>query len=133
MNYFSLRVVLDYTYSLGDLQPYFNGLENGVAIATRCPTCKRTCFPPRMICERDGSKTNWYQLDGTGTIVALTEQASGEMFALVKMDGADNRVLARVETAGLKEDDRVEIMVRQSSSEHPANLIGFKTIGSGSD
>ena len=133
MNYFPLRVVLDYTYSLGDLQPYFDGLANGVAIGTRCPTCQRTCFPPRLICERDGSKTLWYQLDGSGTVVALTEQANGEIFALVKMDGADNRVLARVETAGLKEDDRVEIVVRQSSADHPANLIGFKIIGSGSD
>ena len=133
MNYFSLRVVLDYTYSLGDLQPYFDGLRNGVAMATRCSTCKRTCLPPRLICERDGNRTSWFQLDGTGTVVALTEQANGDIFALVKMDGADNRVLARVESAGLKEDDRVEIMVRQSSSEHPANLIGFKTIEGNDD
>ena len=38
--YFPLKVELDYSYSLGDLKPYFDALLEGRALASECPECR---------------------------------------------------------------------------------------------
>ena len=124
MNYFPLKLELDYSYSLGDLKPYFDALREGKALASRCPKCGKTGFPPRLICDDDHTSTEWQELEGTGCIVEMTtgKDANGECasFALIRMDGADNCALGRLKGDNLKKGDRVRLEVKNPNAEHPA-------------
>lgn len=105
-----LTLTLRYTRSVGDLAPYFDGLATGVARATRCATCGRSWFPPRLVCPRGHTDLRWSSLPGAGVVQALT-QGMGRLpfdaderrlvLALVAMEGADNLVLGRVDATGL--------------------------------
>lgn len=116
----SLTLTLRYTRSVGDLAPYFEGLATGVARATRCATCARSWFPPRLVCPRGHTDLRWLSLSGVGVVQALT-QGMGKlpfdaderplMLALVAMEGADNLVLGRVDaTVPVRAGDRVRLV-----------------------
>ena len=98
-----------YTHSLGALAPYFDGLAAGRAIASTCPACGRTWFPPRLGCCSRVGPPQWTTLAGTGRIVAGTNGGgtlpfgggpAGEGLALVALDGADNLALGWVDGLG---------------------------------
>lgn len=82
---------LDYTVPVGDLNPYFEALSEGKALASACANCGNVAFPARAQC---GScrETNmkWKPLDGTAKILFRTD-TSNAGFALVAFEGADTR------------------------------------------
>ncbi len=99
-----LQLKLDYQHGLGDLTPYFLGLDAGILQATVCKDCDAVWLPPRLTCTCGSHAMRWMQLGGTGTVLAVTQTISslpattvlGTMtFALVKFDGATNQALVR--------------------------------------
>ena len=100
-----IELRLRYAHGLGELSPYFAGLERGAAIATRCRDCHRTWFAPRLVCACGCRTLDWVELRGRGTIVALTRgratlpgmSVADELgFALIRMEGADNLCFGRL-------------------------------------
>ncbi len=126
--YFPLKLELDYCYSLGEMKPYFDALQEGRALASRCPVCECVNFPPRLICESDRQKSTWFELTGLGTIKQLTAGRS-ETFAHVAMDGAGNLFLGRLSGKNFKKGDRVKL-IRDTRAvvRHPAQSISFERI-----
>ena len=62
----TIDLVLRYTCAFGDLAPYFEGLSVGRAVASKCATCRRTWFPPRLGCCSRKGPTQWTTLAGSG-------------------------------------------------------------------
>ncbi len=131
-NYFSLKVELDYTYSLGALKPYFDALVETRALGSNCPTCGKVNFPPRIVCDNDRTDTEWIELNGTGEIIEFStgRDANGErvVFALIQMNGASNYCLGRLEERDLQVGDLVQINTSGLESAHPAQRVVFKRI-----
>ena len=130
-----LTLTLRYTHPLGALAPYFRGLEQGRAVASRCTTCGRTWFPPRLSCPAHGT-TNWVELSGRGRVVSVTVTDSvlpftsvraRHVFALIALDGAENHAFGRIAgapaaaCAGLV----VRLMRAAGTWPHPAQAAWF--------
>ena len=131
-----IEVTLRYTHSLGGLAPYLEGLAAGRAIASSCPTCRRTWFPPRPGCCSHRGPARWTALAGTGRIVAGTNGggplpfgggAAGEGLALIALDGADNFALGWVDGFGAvpPEGARVRLVTSGHRPPHPAQGARF--------
>ncbi len=127
---------LRYTHTLGALRPYFDGLRAGEATASRCPACKRTWFPPRLVCPRDHTGTQWVRLSGRGRIVnatagkarlPLAAVAGHHVFALVALDGADNVAFARLGVGQTvpAPGARVRLVRSPEAVPHPAQCAWF--------
>ncbi len=124
--YIPIRIELDYSYSLGELKPYFDALLEGRALASRCPECGRVSFPPRIKCEFDQQQSRWQELTGLGTIRRITVGRAGAL-AQIAMDGADNLCLGQVECINLKTNDRVRLMSgNRANIRHPAQCAFFQ-------
>lgn len=124
-----------YRHGLGALSHYFDGLERGEAHATRCASCGRTWFPPRLVCACGSDKTQWARLAGTGEVRAVTEgtmappldapRPSG-CFALIAMDGADNLAIGRIsETGPVVRGSWVRLVADPHHRAHPAQAAAF--------
>lgn len=131
----ALKLELDYAHPLGALAPYFDGLERGQAIASRCDACGRTWFPPRLACPSHGA-TVWVPLDGAGRIVSATVTESQlpfggpiglHVFALVAMNGAENLAFGRVaaELSVVLPGLRVRLARAPGTWPHPAQAAWF--------
>ena len=134
-----LTLTLRYAHPLGELAPYFQGLDAGRAIATRCPTCARTWFPPRLSCPEHGAATVWTDLSGKGRIVSVSisfrsrkpgyagkgrivsvsiadstlpfgAETARRAFLMVALDGAENLAFGRF--AGAPDAARAGLKVR---------------------
>lgn len=131
-HYFPLHIELDYAYSLGQLTPYFEALSKGLALASACPKCGRVIFPPRRLCDRDGTPTEWLILSGQGQIVELTQgfdaRKNETTFALISMDGAHNMTLGRIEGTRPEPGNRVQLRAKDSAGSHPATLAFFSLV-----
>ena len=126
--YFPLKVELDYSYSLGDLKPYFDALQEGRALASECPECREVKFPPRLQCDKNGSKTRWKELAGFGTVRRITTGRNGTL-AQIAMDGADNLCLGILDGNDLVVDDRVRLeRIDDTDIQHPAQCAVFRRI-----
>lgn len=126
--YFPLKVELDYSYSLGQLKPYFDALQTGRALASCCPECGRVNFPPKLNCEFDQSKSTWLMLTGVGTIRQVSVGRT-ETFALIQMDGASNLCLGRLDGKDFRCGDRVRLEINQHTQvDHPAQYAVFRRI-----
>ncbi len=126
--YFPLSVEFEYNYSLGQLKPYFDALLTGRALASHCPECGRVNFPPRLTCEFDQSKSTWLRLTGRGTIWHVSVGRS-QTLAHIKMDGADNLYLGRLDGKNFKAGDRVRLEVDQNiQAVHPAQSAIFRPL-----
>jgi uncharacterized OB-fold protein len=129
-----LSLALAYRHGLGDLSPFFAGLRRGVAVATRCPSCQRMWFPPRLVCPQDRSDAAWIETKGEGAILAVTEVAGGSdgtlrHFALIRLDGCDNAIVSRVIARGLpKAGDRVRLATPSAPHAHPIQGLAFMPI-----
>ena len=131
----SLDLRLRYTHALGDLAPYFAGLERGVAMATRCRGCRRTWFTPRLTCICGEGEMDWVALSGRGTAVALTRGhttfpgsgVTGEYaFALIRMEGADNLHFGRLAAAtSIVRGSTVRLVRAQGAWAHPAQCAEY--------
>ena len=135
MNYFSLQIELDYSYSVGDLKPYFDALSEGRTLASRCLECDYVSYPPRLICHKDHKQTEWLVLNGTGQIVEITKCRDSEnraiYFALIKMQGADNYTLGRLFCDTAAKGDQVRIAAASAATVHPAQSACFERIAHG--
>lgn len=134
----NLTTTFRYRHGLGDLTPYFEGLERGEAMATTCRDCRRTWFAPRLVCACGSRACSWVQLPGTGVVVAatagvyalpLTDRKVHGAVALVAMDGADNAVLGRLSegtkcAAGLK----VRLTVDPLARSHPVQAALYRPL-----
>jgi uncharacterized OB-fold protein len=130
----SLTLSLRYSHAFGELAPYFHGLERGIAMATRCRSCKRAWFPPRLVCRCKAHETpEWIELAGTGSVVAVTSgplilpmgsSAEEVAFGLVSLDGASNRAFSRL-AAGLGAGARIRLTRAEGSFPHPAQHSFF--------
>ena len=127
--YFPLSVELNYSYSMGELKPYFDALSESRALASTCPQCGKTDFPPRLICDKDQTSTKWTEIEGTGRIIEFTEgkDAHGEKvcFALIRMESASNLCLGRLVGEDFEVGDLVRIQTQDSDSPHPAQKLAF--------
>ena len=103
-----LGLSLSYRHGFGDLSPFFKALLEGRALASRCPACGDVRYPPRLVCPRDGTATQWQALSGEGSLTAFTigrcrlplgQDERDHIFGEVAMDGASNRVFARIAAA----------------------------------
>ena len=126
--YFPLKVELDYSYSLGDLKPYFDALQEGRALASECPECREVKFPPRLLCDKDGIEAGWKELTGLGTVKRITA-GRNDTLAQIAMDGADNLCLGRLEGIDLVVGDRVRLETTDSTNiQHPVQCAVFRRI-----
>lgn len=132
MNYFSLQIELDYSYSVGDLKPYFDALSEGRTLASRCLECGYVSYPPRLICHKDHEQTEWLELIGKGRIVEITQCKDSKnrriFFALIKMEGADNYALGRLFCDAVAKGDQVRIAAATAEADHPAQSACFERV-----
>jgi uncharacterized OB-fold protein len=126
---------LGYAHSLGGLDPYFQGLAQGRAVASRCPVCERQWFPPRLRCPDDHADTGWVELSGRGVVMALTsgrgrlplvEAAADHTFALIALDGAENLAFGRIGNGGaIDVGQAVRLAPVPGEPPHPAQAAWF--------
>ncbi len=132
----TLELQLRYAYTPGGLRPYFEALQQGQALASRCPQCQRIWFPPRLLCSYDRSTTEWVRLSGRGRIISVTcgtsrlplaQTSSHHCFALLALDGADNTSFARVigDERVLQKGARVRLSAAAAATPHPAQSACF--------
>ena len=131
-----LRLTFDYTHGHGALAPYFDALRNGRVLASACPRCGKSWCPPHLVCPHDHVDTQPCELSGSGTVVAATTTMSTlplrrvaalHVFALVRLDGAENAMLARlgIEPEHAKPGLRVRLAVARDEIPHPAQAAWF--------
>lgn len=106
-----------YQHPLGARAPYFEGLSQGRAIASRCGECGRVSFAPARCCTPD---FQWHKLRGTGRVVAATDD-----FALIAMDGADNLTLGVLQ-GSTATGQRVRLALAPGPVEHPSRAVFFQ-------
>lgn len=86
-----VRLVLDYSINEGVLQPYFDGLRAGRAIASRCDHCNHVAFPARSTCAICRADTISFQpLSGRAEVVHRSDGPAAS-HALVRFEGADTQ------------------------------------------
>ncbi len=77
-----------YTFRLGALSPYAEGLLEGKLLGTQCPKCRDITFPPRVNCWRLDCKlevTDWIEMPLTGTLHTFTICGFAAKSALKKL------------------------------------------------
>jgi uncharacterized OB-fold protein len=130
-----------FNWSVGNwMEQFFDGMKEGKILASRCPACGRVYLPPRMICERCFAKADeWVELPETGTVETFTEAhvqlaqngeledlASPEIIAMVKHDGADTCVAARLEGGKASVGMRVKAVLNPSADNVLDLLSGYR-------
>lgn len=125
-----------YRHAVGSAGPFYRGLENGVLRATECPECGSTWFPPRRFCDADLSETAWYDLPGTGRIVAATRVHVPPPFggidapyilASIRLDGVDGGITHRVAASDMPERGTVvAVTFSDGQPAHPLLRIAFE-------
>ncbi|MEO9874295.1 MAG: OB-fold domain-containing protein [Anderseniella sp.] len=131
-----LRLELKYDHGTGRLKPYFDGLLAGHAIASQCPVCRKTWFPPQAQCPDDRTETGWSRISGTGAVLAVTTThtklpftaaAEAYSFVLVAIEGAENAVFGRMQNAAddIAVGTLVELVAPVDEPGHPAQAAQF--------
>jgi uncharacterized OB-fold protein len=131
-----VRLTLDYAHGLGGLAPYFAALRHGRALASACPRCGKAWCPPRLLCPQDHCETGWLELAGTGTLLWATRttttlplrtQSATHVFGLVRLDGAENAMTARLGIAAdaARRGLRMRLVVAPGVAPHPAQAAWF--------
>lgn len=131
-----LRLKLKYDHGPGRFKPYFDGLLAGRAVASQCPACGKTWFPPQVRCPDDQTDTGWIQISGSGVVLAVTTTrtklpftaaAETYSFVLVAMEGAENAVFGRMQNAvgDIAVGTHVELVAPVEEPGHPAQAAQF--------
>jgi len=133
-----LTLSLGYHHGFGALTPFFLALQQVRALGSRCSVCGDVRFPPRRICLHDGAPTEPHPLNGIGQVVRVTtgsvpiplsEPTQNRIFAEVAMDGANNRVLARLsgDPALLQPGAQVRLApLTTTTPPHPIQALVFE-------
>ena len=132
---FHIEMAQRYRHAVGSADPFYRGLDDGVLRATECPECGSTWFPPRRFCDADLSETIWYDLPGTGRIVAATRVHSPPPFggvevpyilASIRLDGVDGGITHRVTCDEIPERGTVvAVTFANRQPAHPLLRIAF--------
>ncbi len=107
------------------MERFFDGMREGKLMASRCPGCGRVFLPPRMVCERCLTRAeDWVELPLTGSVETFTEAhvrlapdgtledlEDPELIAMVRHDGADTCVAARLDAPQAAVGMRVEAVL----------------------
>ncbi len=132
-----------FQWSVGNWMDYFyDGLKEGKLRGSRCPECGRVSLPPRMVCERCFAKCeDWVELPDTGTVVSYTvahvkvgangefeELAQPEIIALVKQDGTDTCVVARLESQSASVGMKVKAVIDSEAENFVNMLAGYRPV-----
>ncbi len=127
-----------YRHTLGHAHPFYRGIEAGVLRATRCDACGRSWFPPRRFCDDDLEETGWYDLPGTGTVVAATRVHSPPPFggvevpyllASIRLDGVDGGITHRVIGRTIpRKGTAVAARFTEDEPAHPLLRIAFEVL-----
>ena len=137
---FNIEMSQRYRHAVGYADPFYRGIEQGVLRATRCVACGASWFPPRRFCNVDLAETSWYDLPGTGTVVAATRVHSPPPFggieapyvlASIRLDGVEGGITHRMLGVGTSEDvpeKGTEVTVRfmDGTPAHPLLRVGFE-------
>ena len=91
----SFKLELDYSLSFGEMKKWSDALLIGDAIALKCKNCKLVSFPPLRTCKCLSKNRSWVPLSGLASIISITIGLDG-CFGLVKFDGANNSVIAKL-------------------------------------
>ena len=59
---------------------FYRRLAEGRPATTRCESCARTGFPPRLRCSGCGGRQSWVELPGQGRLYAFTTQETALRF-----------------------------------------------------
>ncbi len=125
-----------YRHTVGWVEPFYQGLDRGVLRATKCLECESTWFPPREFCDTDLSETIWYDLAGTGRIVAATCVYSPPPFGgievpyilgSIRLDGVNGGITHRVIGEEIPERGTVVTATFSNSrTTHPLLGVAFE-------
>lgn len=121
-----LTVCHDYRHGYGRLTAFFEGLAQGRAAGAECPSCRQRWFPPQERCDGCDAETRPVDLPPTGRIESITlvhvgQGQPAQGIALVRLDGACNRVMMRVSSDETpKIGDRVRLLPVKDVCGHPA-------------
>jgi uncharacterized protein len=135
-----------YNYRVGQyLERYIKGLGEKKILGVRCPDCDRVVVPPRSVCcGSDMSGGEWVEVGPGGTVenftVAHVKMNLGvpekldvpEVTALIKLEGADSLIAARVEGVepGKVEDGmKVNAVFKDPPTDSLEDLDFFEPVG----
>jgi uncharacterized OB-fold protein len=133
-----LELLLSYKHGLGELSAYFEALRAGQAKGCRCSNCARVWFPPHIACPEDGHACEWVSLDGSGTVLYVTETRSRlpfqepeahHIFILVSMAGANNAAFGRWAPGWNRPNPGQQVQLVAPQEEkigHPAQALLFE-------
>ncbi|MDY6793870.1 MAG: Zn-ribbon domain-containing OB-fold protein [Actinomycetota bacterium] len=137
----SIPINPTFGWSVGNWMEYFfDGIKEGKLRASKCPACGRVFLPPRMVCERCFAKCeDWVKLPETGTVQSFTtahvkvgadgeleDLSQPEIIVLVKQDGADTCVAARLEGESASVGMKVKAVLDPSAENFLDMLAGYR-------
>jgi len=133
-----------FNWSVGNwMENFYDGMKEGRLLGSKCPACGRVFLPPRMICERCFARAEeWVELPATGTVQACTKASvkvaengdlvdleAPEIIAMVKHDGADTCIAARLEGDDASVGMRVEAVLDPDAENVLDLLAAYRPAG----
>lgn len=68
------ELTLRYEIPVGEIHPFFKGLEEGKVLASQCSSCGAFYFPPQGACPKCGAdKMLWVDVSGEAELLAYTQ------------------------------------------------------------
>lgn len=68
------ELTLRYEMPVGEIYPFFKGLEEGKVLASKCSNCNTLYFPPQAACPKcRGGNMAWVDLGGEAELLAYTQ------------------------------------------------------------
>ena len=122
------RLTLEHSLPKGRLNPYFEALAQGTALAECCGSCDRVQFPPGGICGQCGAADlAWTGLSGTAVVIHRTDTPD-RAFALVRFEGARNSAVVAIANPDVR-SNRGRLVISPTCAQGLA--IELKCKGSG--
>jgi uncharacterized OB-fold protein len=105
--------------------------DEGRITGSPCPACRRVLCPACSFCPRCGEETSASVPVGPeGSVVSYTETAVGEVFGLVRLDGADTALLHRLVGDGARWSIGARVRARFAPARHGriTDIEGFEPL-----
>ncbi len=95
------KIEIPFQYTAGPaLTRFLEGLKQKTIVAGVCSQCGRSSVPPLSFCGRCWRPiTQFAPLSGLGVLVSYTRAADGNIYGLIRLDGADSTIVHRVLSA----------------------------------
>jgi Predicted nucleic-acid-binding protein containing a Zn-ribbon len=110
---------LRYEMPVGEIYPFFKGLEEGKVLASKCEVCGQLYFPPQGACPKcREQKMGWVDLSGEVELLAFTQifvrpqsfSAEQPYFVGVAMCKQGVNILARI--ANVDDPKKIRVGMR---------------------